>query len=213
MNTKKILRIGLTGGIACGKSEVEKCWRWLGAKVVDLDGMAHNAMENCAIADQIVEAFGTKIATQEHGFNHIDRKRLAKIVFKDPKKLKQLEAIIHPLVHLRWMETVAHAAGKEAAIVISHPLLYEHKHADKFDTVIVVGCTPETQIERMVANRGLTIKEAKLRLKAQLPIEFKLQAANQIIWNEGSVDELWKSASSVWIGLQNLAVFKSRTAR
>ena len=201
MNSHKILKVGLTGGICCGKSEVQKCWEWLGAKVVDLDKLAHVAMSRPDIADEIFKAFGNSVRAATHLTHLVDRPSLAKIVFRDQAKLNQLEGIIHPLVDKMWRLEVENTKGKHAVIVASHPLLYEKDAADDFDIVVCVGCRPITQQERLMKNRGLSLEQAQLRIKAQLPILVSLGKADYILGSECEREVFWQQAAAVWTSI------------
>ena len=201
MNSHKILKVGLTGGIACGKSEVQKCWEWLGAKVVDLDKLAHSVMERPDVIDEVFKTFGDAVRCSVDGAPWIHRPSLAKIVFRDQAKLKQLEGIIHPLVDKMWRLEVENAKGKHAVIVAGHPLLYEKDAADDFDIVVCVGCRPETQIDRLIKNRNLTWEHSAVRVAVQIPIWEKMKKADYILWSECEREVFWQQAAAVWTSI------------
>ena len=156
-------RIALTGGIACGKSLVAKFLNELGVETIDADDIVH---------ELIPEA---------------ERKRLAKIVFADPKARAELEARIHPLVRDRINQTIEQSNNQTIAII---PLLFEARWDADFDIICCVSSTRETQVERMMTTRGYTREEAESRLKAQMPVEEKAAKSHYVIENKGTSDEL-----------------------
>ena len=171
-----MLRLGLTGGIASGKSTVCAMLRELGFPVLEADIIAHQVIDPGEVAyDQVVRQFGASIVGAD---KKVDRAALAKIVFADPELLNKLNAIVHPhveqrvLAELHQMECdeVALAAFVEAALIIEAGL------DQKLDGVVVVWCTPEQQLERLIS-RGLTEDDARARISAQMPVEEKLRRA------------------------------------
>ena len=169
-------RLGLTGGIASGKSAVATMLRELGFQVLSADAVAHQLMEPGEPAHgKILKEFGTSITT---GDGHIDRPKLAAIVFSDPGKLARLNEIVHPLVEkmiLRQFEEWEQSGIRDAAFVEA-ALLIEAGFDKKLDGLVVAWCTPEQQIERLLA-RGMNELEARQRVSAQLPVEEKKKRA------------------------------------
>jgi dephospho-CoA kinase len=183
-----MLKLGLTGGIASGKSVIAAFLRNLGFPVLDADSVSHKLMEPGQTAhDEILQAFGADL-TDSSG--HIDRHKLAAIVFEDPSKLARLNAILHPRVDQiifrqleDWQKSGAHAAA-----FVEAALLIEAGMAAKLDGLVVAWCTPEQQLERLRA-RGMSETEALRRIAAQLPLEEKLKRATYTIDCSGTLDE------------------------
>ena len=189
------VRVGLTGGVASGKSTVSAMLRDLGAVVVDADLLAREAVapgtEGLA---EIVAAFGDKVLTPE---GELDRPAMGAIVFGDEEARRRLEAIIHPRVRQRSAELEA-AAGPDAVVVHDIPLLAETGQAGTFDAVVVVDVPVETQVERMVRLRGMTEAEAKARISAQATREQRLAVATHVIDNTGTVEDLRDRVAEVF---------------
>jgi len=180
--------MGLTGGIASGKSAVAAMLRELGFPVLDADRTGHKLMEPGEPAhDEILKAFGAELAD---GSGKIDRAKLAAIVFADKGKLAELNAILHPRVEqvvLRQFEQWQTNGVRDAAFVEA-ALLIEAGLVDKLDGLVVAWCRPEQQLDRLRA-RGMSEVEARRRIAAQLPLEEKLRRAAETIDCSGSMDE------------------------
>ena len=180
-------RIGLTGGIATGKSHVRARFENLGIPTIDSDVLAREALapRSSGLA-AVAERFGRKVLKDD---GSLDRDGLAKIVFADPEARKDLEAIIHPYVQRRTDEWFAGLDTSRYRYAIADiPLLYEVGRDKDFDEVIVVACTPATELRRLL-ERGMTEAEARQRLSAQLPLEDKIARADHVIRTDGSYDE------------------------
>lgn len=183
-----MLKLGLTGGIASGKSTVAAILRDLGFPVLDADSISHRLMEPGQIAhDEILQVFGADLADSS---GQIDRHKLASIVFADPAKLAKLNAILHPRVDgiifkqlEDWQKSGAHSAG-----FVEAALLIEAGMAARLDGLVVAWCTPEQQLERLRA-RGMSEIEARRRMAAQLPIEEKCKRATYSIDCSGTLEE------------------------
>ena len=183
-----MLKFGLTGGIASGKSAVAAILRELGFPVLDADSISHRLMEpGQAAHDEILLAFGADLADAS---GRIDRQKLASIVFADSAKLAELNAILHPRVDQivfnqldEWEKSGAHAAA-----FVEAALLIEAGMAARLDGLVVAWSTPEQQLERLRA-RGMSETEARRRIAAQLPIEEKLKQATHTINCSGTLDE------------------------
>ena len=183
-----MLKLGLTGGIASGKSAVAAILRELGFPVLDADSISHKLMEPGQSAhDEILLAFGADLADAS---GRIDRQKLASIVFADSAKLAKLNAILHPRVDQivfnqldEWEKSGAHAAA-----FVEAALLIEAGMAARLDGLVVAWSTPEQQLERLRA-RGMSETEARRRIAAQLPIEEKLKRATHTINCSGTLDE------------------------
>ncbi len=183
-----MLRYGLTGGIASGKSTVAAILRELGFPVLEADRMAHQVVEPSQPAyDEVRSFFGDAILGPDR---RIDRSRLAAIVFDDREKLNQLNAIIHPRVEQEMVRQLAEleSSGKHAAAFIEAALIFEAGLHKTLDGVVVVWCLPEQQITRLM-ERGVSEAEARRRIAAQMPVADKLALATEKIDCSGSLEE------------------------
>ena len=183
-----MLRLGLTGGIASGKSAVAAMLRDLGFPVLDADSLAHKIIEPSQPAyDEVLREFGPSITD---GQGRVDRAKLGALVFADRAKLDRLNAIVHPRVAqavLHQFNEWARQGTRDAAFVEA-ALLVESGIHKKLDGLVVAWCEPEQQLERLVA-RGLSEAEARRRIAAQMPVEEKLSLANEKIDCSGSLEE------------------------
>jgi dephospho-CoA kinase len=183
-----MLRLGLTGGIASGKSAVAAMLRDIGFAVLDADALAHKLIEpGQAAYAEVIQEFGPSI-TDSSGC--IDRSKLGAVVFADRAKLDRLNAIVHPRVAeviLSQFE-MWRRAGVRDAVFVEAALLVESGIHKKLDGLVVVWCRPEQQLERLLA-RGLGESEARRRIAAQLPVEEKLRLAAEKIDCSGSLEE------------------------
>jgi dephospho-CoA kinase len=191
-----MLRVGLTGGIATGKTTVAAILRKLGCHMLDADKIAHHLIEPGAAAyEDVVREFGRGILTAD---GRVDRKKLGAIVFADPARLARLNAIVHPRVletQDRELQTIERA-DSHAIAVVEAALLIEAGYAPKLDCLVVTWCTPEQQLERLtrqgavgIAGRGLTHEQARQRIAAQMPIEEKRRMADEVIDCSGSLEQ------------------------
>lgn len=192
--------MGLTGGIASGKSTVSAILRELGAVVIDADALAREVVEKGTPGlDQVVAAFGPSVLTPE---GDLDRPAMGALVFNDDEARKQLESIVHPLVFERIVDLETHAP-EHALVVHDIPLLAESGRAaapDRggFDAVIVVDAPAETQVERMVRDRGWTEAEAAARMAAQASREDRRAIATYVIDNTGTLEDLRRRVTEVF---------------
>jgi dephospho-CoA kinase len=180
-----MLWIGLTGGIASGKSTVSNLLRARGYAVVDADHLAREVVQIGAPAhSEIMQAFGPDVFLES---GELNRKRVGEIVFKDRTRLSQLEAILHP--RIRELTTRRRnelkALGQKIAFY-DVPLLFEKNMESLFDAVVVVTAKPEVQLERMMKRDGFSLEQATQRLDAQIPIGEKAKRAGYVIANDGS---------------------------
>ncbi|MER7394753.1 dephospho-CoA kinase [Streptomyces sp. NPDC000151] len=190
-----MVKVGLTGGIGAGKSEVSRLLASYGAVIVDADKIAREVVEpGTPGLAAVVEAFGTDVLTPD---GTLDRPKLGALVFADPDRLKALNAIVHPLVGARSAELEA-AAGQDAVVIHDVPLLTENGLAPLYDTVVVVDAAPETQLRRLVALRGMTEDEAKTRMSAQATREQRLAIADLVIDNDGPLEALEPQVREIW---------------
>ena len=181
------MRVGLTGGVASGKSTVAALLRELGAVVVDSDVLAREVVEpGTPGLAAVVEAFGPEVLTADGA---LDRPALGAVVFGDEAARRRLEAILHPLIRARAAELEA-AAPKGTVVVHDIPLLVETGQADRFDAVLVVDVPVETQVERMVRDRGMSREDALARVAAQADREQRLAAATHVVDNTGTREDL-----------------------
>jgi dephospho-CoA kinase len=181
------MRVGLTGGVASGKSSVAALLRELGAVVVDSDVLAREVVEpGTPGLAAVVEAFGPEVLTADGA---LDRAALGGVVFGDEAARRRLEAILHPLIRARAAEL--EAASPEGTVVVHDiPLLVETGQADRFDAVLVVDVPVETQVERMVRDRGMSREDALARVAAQADREQRLAAATHVVDNTGTREDL-----------------------
>ncbi len=205
-----MLRVGLTGGIGAGKSEVSRRLAALGAVVLDADRAAREVVEpGTPGLDRIAQAFGPGVLQPD---GSLDRAKLAAIVFADDEARGRLNAIVHPLVH-DWMsaaETAARiqsggsAGADDGGLVIVHdvPLLAEggRPRSAEFDLVIVVDVPPDLQVERL-GQRGMAAEQARARMSAQASREARLAIADIVIDNSGTLADLDRRVTEVWADL------------
>ena len=193
-----MLLVGLTGGIGSGKSEVSKRLAALGAVIVDADKVAREVVEpgTPGLRD-VVAAFGTDVLRPD---GSLDREGLGRIVFGDPQKLAQLNAIVHPLVGERIAAIMAEVERDhpDAVVVYDVPLLVENNLQGRYDVVVVVAASPETQLARLVEQRGMPAEDARARIAAQAPLEAKVAVADYVIDNDGDLAALDASVEKVW---------------
>lgn len=181
------MRVGLTGGVASGKSTVAALLRELGAVVVDSDALAREVVEpGTPGLAAVVEAFGPEVLTAD---GRLDRPALGAVVFGDEPARRRLESILHPLIRARAAELEA-AAPAGTVVVHDIPLLVETGQADRFDAVVVVDVPVETQVARMVRDRGMSREDALARVKAQASREERLAVATQVVENTGTREDL-----------------------
>jgi dephospho-CoA kinase len=196
------VRVGLTGGVASGKSTVSAMLRRLGAVVIDADVLAREVVApgTDGLAE-VVAAFGPGVLTES---GELDRPALGAIVFADEERRRSLEAIIHPRVRARAAELEAEAAA-DAVVVHDIPLLTETGQAGDFDAVVVVDVPVETQLDRLVRLRGLTAEEAGARVAAQASREQRAAVATYVIDNTGSLEELGVRVAALYDDLAERA--------
>lgn len=192
-----MLKVGLTGNIAAGKSSVADVWRDLGATIVDADELARRAVEPGTPALAAIAAEWGTWVLDEGGA--LDRAALRQIVFADPEARARLEGIVHPAVAaLRDAGYREAAARGERLVVADIPLLFEVGMADEFDVVVLVDAPEEVRQQRLVADRGLDADEARRMIAAQMPSELKRARADVVIPNTGTRGDLQDRARDVW---------------
>ena len=190
-----MLMVGLTGGIAAGKSAVAKRLTELGAIVIDSDALAREVVApgSDGLAE-VVEAFGPRAMTAS---GEMDRAAIAEIVFGDEEKRRRLERIIHPRVRARSAEIVA-AAPPDAVVVNDVPLLVEADLAKHYDLVIVVLADEAVRLDRLVRLRGMTEETARARFAAQATDAQRRAVADVVIENNGTQAELRAAVDAAW---------------
>jgi dephospho-CoA kinase len=210
-----MLKIGLTGGIASGKSLVSQMFTDLGAHTIDADQIAHELMKPGEPAyDEVVRAFGSDILNADKSVN---RGKLAEIAFdKRRPRIYELNRIMHPGVIQRyeaWMDEIGRREP-DAIVILEAALVLEAGLRKRFDRIIVVTCKQQQRVERWAQRFNLDPETAKVevtrRMMAQAPDEAKIQAADHVIDNSGSVEDTRKQAESVFAELKNQA--RARTA-
>ncbi|MEU9063425.1 dephospho-CoA kinase [Streptomyces sp. NPDC048430] len=197
-----MLKVGLTGGIGAGKSEVSRLLARYGAVLIDADRIAREVVEpGTPGLTAVVEAFGPGILGPDGALN---RSALGSIVFADPARLATLNAIVHPLVGARSTE-LERAAGPGAVVVHDVPLLTENGLAPVYDLVVVVDAEPGTQLDRLVRLRGMTESDARARMAAQATREERLAVADIVVDNDGPLEDLEPQVRRVWSELTTRA--------
>jgi dephospho-CoA kinase len=190
-----MLKVGLTGGIGAGKSEVSRLLVEHGAVLIDADRIAREVVApGTPGLAAVVAAFGEDVLAEDGG---LDRPKLGSIVFADPDRLAALNSIVHPLVGARSRELES-AAAEDAVVVHDVPLLAENALAPLYDLVIVVDASPETQLDRLVGLRGMTEQDARARMTAQATREKRLEIADVVIDNDVPLEELRRRVQEVW---------------
>jgi dephospho-CoA kinase len=197
-----MLRVGLTGGIGSGKSQVSRRLAAQGAVIIDADLIAREVVapgtEGLA---EVERAFGTDVLGPDGA---LDRARLGDIVFADQQRLAALNAIVHPRVGARMRE-LEDAAGPGAVVVHDVPLIAENGLAGAYDLVVVVDAPPRVQLDRLVRLRGMTPEQAAARMAAQASREDRLAIAGMVVDNSGSLAELDRQVGELWAELRRRA--------
>jgi len=199
----RALRVGLTGGIGSGKTEVSRRLASYGAVVIDADAVAREVVApGTPGLAEVVQEFGPDVLL---GDGSLDRDRLGQLVFADDSLRMKLNAVIHPRVAGRMAELERAAAG---APVIVHdvPLLAENHLAGSFDEVVVVDVPPRIQLERLARERGMPRAQAEARMRAQASRDDRLAIATIVVDNSGSLAELDREVGELWTELRRRAL-------
>jgi dephospho-CoA kinase len=184
--TPKPPRIGLTGGIASGKSTVSQLFAGLGVPVIDADQVARDVVApGSALLAQVLENFGAQLRRAD---GSLDRTGLRRMVFADAHKRMQLEALLHPAIRARTERLAAHAGGPYQIHVI--PLLVETHAQSQFDRVLLVDCPPALQVARLQARDGCDAEQARAMLGSQASREARLAVAHDVMLNDGDAADL-----------------------
>jgi len=201
-----VLRVGLTGGIGSGKSEVSRRLAERGAFLIDADVTAREVVEpGTAGLGEIVAVFGPGVLLPD---GRLNRPQLGQLVFADDNLLAKLNAIVHPLVAERTQQLeqqAAAAVGPAGIVVHDVPLLTENQLQRNYDTVIVVDAPDETRLRRLTEDRGLTPEHAQERMAAQAGRDQRLAIADIVVDNSGTLDDLDDQVAEVWPILRDLA--------
>jgi dephospho-CoA kinase len=199
-----VLLVGLTGGIGSGKSTVARLLEKRGAVVFDADLLAREAVEPGTPGHAaVIERFGADVLAPG---GELDREALASIVFADPAARRDLEQIVHPEVRRLFAEGSEAYGDTDRVVVFSAPLLVETGMHTAFEVLVVVSATVATQIERLMRQRGMSEPSIRARIDAQAPLEDKAAAADFLVDNEGSLDELESQVEQLWNDLSTRAV-------
>lgn len=211
-----MLCVGLTGGIATGKTAVVAMLRELGCRVLEADKIAHQTIEPDGPAyEEVVREFGRGILTTE---DLVDRQKLGAIVFADPARLARLNAIVHPPVLAEQSRQLAAIgqADPHAIAVVEAALLIEAGFDQKLEFIVVTWCTPEQQLERLTAprtGRGLTVEQARQRIAAQMPVEEKRRRADGVIDCSGTLEHTRAQVIALFAKLKGMEGAKSRVTK
>ncbi len=201
-----MLRVGLTGGIGSGKSEVSKRLAAYGAALIDADVAARAVVEpGTPGLGEITAVFGPQVLLPD---GRLNRERLGQIVFADDGALAKLNAIVHPLVHERTQQLEQQATatlGPGGIIVHDVPLLAENGLQNGFDTVIVVDAPDDQRLQRLIETRGMTAEHARERMAAQAGRDQRLAIADIVVDNSGTLADLDQQVAEVWSVLHDLA--------
>lgn len=190
-----MLRVGLTGGIAAGKSLAAHTLRGLGALVIDADALAREVVEpGTPGLAAVVDAFGRSVLDAE---GRLDRPALAAVVFNDADRRKVLNGIVHPLVRARAAE-LERAAPPETIVVHDIPLLVETGQHRSFGFVLVIDAPEDIRVQRMAADRGMSVEAARARIAAQAGPEERAAAADVVLSNTGAPGELAAAVRQLW---------------
>jgi dephospho-CoA kinase len=191
-----MLLVGLTGGIGAGKSTVAQMLAQRGAVVIDADDLARRAIDPGTPGfDAVLETFGPDVVSKD---GSLDRSGLAALVFKAEEARRKLEAIVHPEVRRLFVEETGKYQGTDRVIVYSVPLLVESGLQRMVDVVVVITTERGTRLARLATARDMSTDDIKSRMDAQLPDEEREAAADVVIRNDGSMEDLERQVDAVW---------------
>jgi dephospho-CoA kinase len=198
-----MLLVGLTGGLAAGKTTVARMLRDRGAVVVDADELARKALEPGTQGfEQVCDLFGRDILDAE---GRIDRGELASRVFADEGRRRTLESITHPEVFRMLAEAVEAHRGTDAVVVFDAPLIVETGFHEAVDVLVVVTATPEVQVQRVARDRGMSEDGARSRIAAQVDPSRREGLADVVLRNDGDLEELERQVEDLWRELRKRA--------
>jgi dephospho-CoA kinase len=191
-----MLLVGLTGGIGAGKSTVAAMLEGRGSVVFDADEFARRAIDPGTPGySLVVETFGDEVLGEDGG---VDREALAALVFHDPEARRRLERIIHPEVARLLRESLEPYRDTDRVVVYSVPLLVEAGLRSAFDVVVVVTANEEGRVARLATDRGMSEGAARARIGAQVSDEERVQAADHVLQNDGTIGELERQVDALW---------------
>ncbi|MCC6442013.1 MAG: dephospho-CoA kinase [Armatimonadetes bacterium] len=202
-----MLVVGLTGGIATGKSTVADMLRRRGAIVFDADRIAHETIAPGGEAwQEVLQAFGPGVRAED---GSIDRSRLGAVVFSDPEARARLEAIVHPKVTQTLLDEVERLRSRpdaaETVAVLEVPLLFEARLEWTVDKILLVTAEQKKQVSRLTSKRGLCVEAARQRISSQLPLSEKIERSDWVVDNSGSTEETERQVDALWPLLKRLA--------
>ncbi len=200
-----MLKVGLTGGLASGKTFVAACFESLGARVVHADKLGHQVLEPAGEAfAEVVEAFGPEILAPD---GSIDRKKLGALVFPDPERLERLNALVHPHVWRRQQAFFEKLQAEDpaAVAVVEAAILIETGAYTRYDRLVLAVCPPEEQIRRFIRREGATEAEARERMERQMPPAEKLPYADYVIDTSGPKEDTRRHAAAIYAKLKAAA--------
>lgn len=192
------MNIGLTGGIACGKSIVAAMLADRGAQIIDADLISREVVEPGSLGlEQVLRHFGPDILRPD---GSLDRSKLGERIFANPKERAALNEILHPLIiaEIQRRMQLAAAENPDKLVVADVPLLYESGMEELFEEVMVVYAPPPLQTERLMKRNGLTREEAERRIASQMPIEQKAKRADILIRNDGTLEQTKLQLAEFW---------------
>ncbi|MCL5105403.1 MAG: dephospho-CoA kinase [Armatimonadetes bacterium] len=192
--------LGITGGIGTGKSTVLKMFAELGARTLSADNVARRVVEKGSPAySEIIERFGESVLTPE---GDIDRAALGRIVFSDADARRDLEEITHPRIIGSVAEEIdrfrAEPGPEKRVFAVEIPLLIECGLEDMVDEVLLVAAEQQTQVDRLTSRAQMSRDEALRRIRSQMPLDEKIEHADRVIWNDGTLEALRQSVRSIW---------------
>ncbi|HEX4595406.1 MAG TPA: dephospho-CoA kinase [Bryobacteraceae bacterium] len=200
-----MLRVGLTGGLASGKTFVGLALAQLGCHFIDADELGHQVlMPDGEAYDAVVNEFGEEILDEDR---HIIRRKLGRLVWDNPERLAKLNSFVHPAVIARQQQMIAEIAKKDPAaiVVVEAAILVETGSYRRFDRLIVAVCTFEQQVERAMKRGAYSREEVLARLNRQLPLEEKVRVADYVIDTSGAKEKTLEQVKTVYESLRSLS--------
>lgn len=213
MSITRLLKVGMTGGIACGKSTVANYLQTHGVHLIDADQIARELVQPQQTTWQaIINTFGEQYCLPS---GELDRQKLGQYVFANPDALARLEAIIHPQIRQEIEQQMAQATNdlrnKTPYLLVDIPLLIEKNYQDLFDRILLIDCLPDVQWQRLLERPNMTEKKAKHMIAAQLPRDKRFAFATDVIENNGTRSDLYQQIRTFHDTLCNLGMNKNLT--
>lgn len=196
------MRIGLTGGIASGKSTVLAQFKAKGASTIDADVVAREVVApGTEGLKRVKNHFGAEVIKSDGTLN---RRKLGQLIFADESQRQTLNRLLHPLINTRIRRRMQECerAAPDVPVVVDIPLLVENQLQDMFDRIVVVYIPRKLQMERLMKRDGLTEEEANQRIQAQMPLEDKKQVADDVIDNSGGIENTERQVGRIWVSLR-----------